>query len=231
MGKKIPSQRRGKGSPVYRVPSFRFTAPTRLFPASKKGGKVVDIIHDPGHSTPLALVKFEDSSTYVLPAAEGVYVNQEMNLAPRPGNVLRLADVPEGSTVFNIELSPDDGGKLVRSAGAYARLISKEGSRATLRLPSGQFKSISLACRAIVGIAAGGGRREKPYAKGGKKYHAMRAKNRLWPRVKGNVKNPVDHPFGGGKKGKTGKSITVGRNAPPGRKVGYIAARRTGRRK
>jgi len=232
MGKNIPLQRRGKGSVAYRVPSHRSLGDATLYPLAQQGKATIeDIVHSPFHTAPIAILKFEGSKRYMVQAAEGSHVGQVLSDEPANGNVLRIENIPEGSMIFNIELSPGDGGKLVRSGGTYARLVSKEAGKAVLRLPSGQFKTIQAACRAIIGVAAGGGKQEKPWVKAGKKFHAMRVKNRLWPKVKGNAKNPVDHPFGGGKKGKVGRPITVSRNAPAGAKVGYIAARRTGRRR
>lgn len=233
MGKQLPLQRRGRGTNSYRVPSHNFLAPINLYPIEKQGQActVEDIVDDPGHTTPLAVIKFQDGSRHHLPAAEGLRVGQQLGTSAEKGAVLPLSQIPEGSTIFCIELSRGDLGKLVRAAGNYARLVSKEGNKVVLRLPSGQFKTITDDCRAIVGVCAGGGRLEKPWVTAGKKFHAMKVKNRLWPKVKGNVKNPVDHPFGGGSHKRVGKPMTVSRNAPPGRKVGYIAARRTGRRR
>lgn len=232
MGKRLPLQRRGKGSGAYKNPSHRSAGNTCLFPLNQKGkGTIIDLVHSPGHTTPLAIIRFEDSTKYMIPAAEGVHINQVLTSGSTAGNILSIEKIPEGTMMFNIEISPGDGGKLVKSGGAYARLVSKEAGKAVIRLPSGQFKTISASCRAIIGVASGGGKKEKPWVKAGKKFHAMKAKNRLWPKVKGNVKNPVDHPFGGGKKGKVGRSITVSRHAPAGAKVGYIAAKRTGRKK
>jgi large subunit ribosomal protein L2 len=98
-----------------------------------------------------------------------------------------------------------------------------------VQLPSKKQMHIGASCRATIGIPAGGGRMTKPYAKAGKKFYAMRAVGRLWPKTSAVAKNPVDHPFGG--KTKPGKSVTVSRFAPPGRKVGSLSARRTGMRK
>jgi len=81
----------------------------------------------------------------------------------------------------------------------------------------------------MVGIVAGGGRIDKPMLKAGRNYHKYKAKRKSWPRVRGVAMNPVDHPFGGGNHQHIGKPSTVSRYAPPGRKVGLIAARRTGR--
>uniref|UniRef100_A0A8C4QML5 Large ribosomal subunit protein uL2 n=1 Tax=Eptatretus burgeri TaxID=7764 RepID=A0A8C4QML5_EPTBU len=91
------------------------------------------------------------------------------------------------------------------------------------------IKVISSANRAIVGVVAGGGRIDKPLLKAGRAYHKYKAKRNCWPRVRGVAMNPVEHPFGGGNHQHIGKPSTIRRDAPPGRKVGLIAARRTGR--
>ena len=96
-------------------------------------------------------------------------------------------------------------------------------------MPSKQFKTFNPNCLATVGVAAGGGLREKPFVKAGQKFYLKRARNKLWPRVSGVKMNPVDHPFGG--RTKPGISMTRSRHRPPGSKVGSISARRTGRRK
>uniref|UniRef100_A0A4W3ICC1 Large ribosomal subunit protein uL2 n=1 Tax=Callorhinchus milii TaxID=7868 RepID=A0A4W3ICC1_CALMI len=88
---------------------------------------------------------------------------------------------------------------------------------------------ISSANRAIIGVVAGGGRIDKPILKAGRAYHKYKAKRNCWPRVRGVAMNPVEHPFGGGNHQHIGKPSTIRRDAPAGRKVGLIAARRTGR--
>uniref|UniRef100_A0A673CQ70 Large ribosomal subunit protein uL2 n=2 Tax=Euacanthomorphacea TaxID=123369 RepID=A0A673CQ70_9TELE len=90
-------------------------------------------------------------------------------------------------------------------------------------------KVISSANRAVVGVVAGGGRIDKPILKAGRAYHKYKAKRNCWPRVRGVAMNPVEHPFGGGNHQHIGKPSTIRRDAPAGRKVGLIAARRTGR--
>jgi large subunit ribosomal protein L2 len=95
-------------------------------------------------------------------------------------------------------------------------------------MPSGSIRWFNPKCRAVVGIVAGGGRIDRPWLKAGKKYHKMKTRAAKYPRVSGVAMNPVDHPFGGGAWKHPGKPTTVSRNAPPGRKVGLIAARRTG---
>uniref|UniRef100_A0A9L0JX49 Large ribosomal subunit protein uL2 n=1 Tax=Equus asinus TaxID=9793 RepID=A0A9L0JX49_EQUAS len=98
-----------------------------------------------------------------------------------------------------------------------------------VKLPSGSKKVISSANRAVVGVVAGGGRIDKPILKAGRAYHKYKAKRNCWPRVRGVAMNPVEHPFGGGNHQHIGKPSTIRRDAPAGRKVGLIAARRTGR--
>jgi large subunit ribosomal protein L2 len=171
----------------------------------------------------------------MLLAAEGVHVGQEFRVGGEQvaeGNIIALKLVPEGTLIYNIEARPGDGGKFVRSGGTAALVVAREAGRVTVRLPSGAFKQLNPNCRATVGVVAGGGRNDKPLAKAGKAFYTWRSKGRLWPRVRGVAKNPVDHPHGGGNAHrKEGKPTTVARNTPPGRKVGHIAARRTGLRK
>src|SRR3989338_8931740 len=118
--------------------------------------------------------------------------------------------------------------KFARSAGTFCRIVTHDQRGTVVQLPSGSFKTVDSKCRAGIGIVAGAGREEKPLLKAGKHYHLMQARNKLWPVGKGVNMNPVDHPFGGGGHPHTGKPKTVSRNAPPGRKIGSIAARRTG---
>merc|ERR1712137_525269 len=105
----------------------------------------------------------------------------------------------------------------------------KVPSSATLKLPSGVKKSIPSTCRAMVGIVAGGGRLDKPLLKAGNAYHKYKVKRNCWPKVRGVAMNPVEHPHGGGNHQHIGHASTTRRSAPPGQKVGLIAARRTGR--
>ncbi|RZR74448.1 hypothetical protein BHM03_00037143 [Ensete ventricosum] len=99
----------------------------------------------------------------------------------------------------------------------------------TIKLPSGAKKIVPSNCRAMIGQVAGGGRTEKPLLKAGNAYHKFRVKRNCWPKVRGVAMNPVEHPHGGGNHQHIGHASTVRRDAPPGQKVGLIAARRTGR--
>ncbi len=146
------------------------------------------------------------------------------------GSVLPLKDVPEGTLVFNVELTPGDGGRLVRAAGTTAVVVT-QGERTVLRLPSGAFKELNPNCRAIVGVVAGAGRNEKPFYKAGKHVNAYRSLAKSAIVVRGVAKNPVDHPHGGGAHQHVGRPSTVSSGAPPGRKVGRLSPKKKSRRK
>ena len=129
--------------------------------------------------------------------------------------------------IYNIEMKPGDGGKLARAAGNAATIVS-HGKKTIVRLPSKAQKAFDNMCRATIGSVAGSGRGEKPIAKAGKNFYRNRARPKIWPKVRGVAMNAVDHPHGSGRKQTIGINSTVSRNAPPGRKVGHIAAKRTG---
>lgn len=131
----------------------------------------------------------------------------------------------------NVEAAPGDGGKLGRASGDYCTIIThnRENGKSRLRLPSGAKMSVPSVCRATVGVVAGGGRVDKPVLKAGRSWHKYKAKRNSWHKVRGVAMNPVEHPHGGGNKQHVGHATTVSRYAPPGQKVGLIAARRTGR--
>jgi large subunit ribosomal protein L2 len=235
MGKRLRLQRRGKGSPVYRAKSFRRLGEVRLPPVLKESIEtvVVDILHDPGRGAPIARVRYANGEERLVLAPEGIKVGDKLTCgisAPvEPGNTLFLAEVPEGTLIHNIESQPGDGGRFVRSPGAYATLIAHELGRATIQLPSGEIKEFDPRCRATIGVVAGGGRGDRPFMKAGKRHHLMLAKGKPYPKVRGVAMNVVNHPFGG--RGKhAGRPKTIARGASPGQKVGLISARRTGKR-
>ncbi len=196
-------------------------------------GTVVDIEHDPARSAPVAAVEFEDGDQRLVLAPEGIAVGDEIQVGVSaeiaPGNTLPLREIPEGVPVCNVERQPGDGGKFARSSGVSATLLTHDRKAAVVQLPSGEIRRLSPDCRATIGVVAGGGRTEKPFVKAGKKYHKMRARGTKWPRVRGVAMNAVDHPFGGGGRQHPGRPKSVSRHAPPGRKVGDIASRKTGR--
>ena len=235
MGRRIQGQRRGRGSSTFRAPSHRYKAELSHKKSEQKDtitGTVVGIEHDPARSAPIALVEFEDEQRMIL-APEGITVGEELQIGVsaeiKPGNTLPLAEIPEGVPVCNVERQPGDGGKFARASGVSAQLLSHDRKVAVVKLPSGEVKRLNPECRATIGVVAGGGRTEKPFVKAGKKYHKMKARGIKWPRVRGVAMNAVDHPFGGGGRQHPGQPKSVSRNAPPGRKVGDIASKRTGR--
>ncbi|MHA1595289.1 MAG: 50S ribosomal protein L2 [Candidatus Baldrarchaeia archaeon] len=238
MGKRILVQRKGRGGPTFRAPSHKRIAPVKYPPLDPNvtiKGKVVDLVHEPGRCMPVAFIKLENGQECVLLPHEGCYIGEEIvigaNAPIKMGNILPLKAIPEGTPIFNIESEPGDGGKFVRASGTYAVITTKTATSVYVQLPSGKVREFHPNCRATIGVVAGGGRTEKPFVKAGKVYHLSKAKSWKWPVVRGVAMNPVAHPHGGGSHQSPRKPTTVSRNAPPGRKVGHIAARRTGRKK
>jgi len=242
MGRRIQGQRRGRGSPTFRAPSHRYKGDlshrnVEDSEFSESGdvvsGTVVEIEHDPARSAPVADVAFDDGDRRLVLAPEGVGVGDEIQVgvsaAIEPGNTLPLAEIPEGVPVCNVEANQGDGGKFARASGVNATLMSHERNVAVVQLPSGDVKRLDPQCRATIGVVAGGGRTEKPLVKAGNKYHRAKARGTKYPTVRGVAMNAVDHPFGGGGRQHPGKPKSISRNAPPGRKVGDISSRRTGR--
>ncbi|MFC3477137.1 50S ribosomal protein L2 [Halobacterium litoreum] len=236
MGRRIQGQRRGRGTSTFRAPSHRYKAELshrKTEDTDVLAGEVVDIEHDPARSAPVANVKFEDGDQRLVLASEGTGVGDTVEVgisaSIEEGNTLPLAEIPEGVPVCNVESQPGDGGKFARASGVNADLVTHERDAAVVQLPSGEMKRLSPDCRATIGVVAGGGRTEKPHVKAGNKHHKMKARGTKWPRVRGVAMNAVDHPFGGGGRQHPGRPKSVSKNAPPGRKVGDIASKRTGR--
>ena len=234
MGKNLIQQKRGKGSTTYRSHSFKYKGESKQTKLSDEtvNGKIIDLINCPGHSAPLAQIRYDNGEEILVIAPEGVRVGETVqsgvNAVIKAGNIVPLKNVPEGTSIYNIENSPGDGGKFVRTSGTSARIVSKIREGVVIRLPSNKQKTFQSECRACIGIVAGSGRTEKPFLKAGKKYHAMKAKNKLYPSVSGTSMNSLSHPFGGSSSHTKGRPTQSSRNAPPGRKVGKIAPRRTG---
>ncbi len=235
MGKRIRAQRLGRGSPTYRARTKK-RKEVSLPQASEEGSKakVVDILHDRSRSAPVARIRYSDGEERLVLAPEGIKVGDELECgisAPiKPGNTLPLSEIPEGAPIHNLEGKPGKGGEFARASGTNAVLLAHDVSQAIVQMPSGEIRSFNPKCRATIGVVAGGGRREKPFVKAGKKHGERKGKGKLYPRVSGVAMNVVDHPFGSGRGRHAGRPRTVGRTAPPGQKVGLISARRTGKR-
>lgn len=239
MGKNIITQARGKGSPTYRAPSFRYKGKPKhrslTHDETEVLGLVVDFINCPGHTAPIACIEYEDGEMNIMLAGEGMKVGDTVECGksaePKKGNTITLGSLPEGTFVYNIEAQPGDGGKYVRSSGTFAKILTHARDHVVVQLPSKKKKKFSLACRATVGNLAGGGRPEKPIMKAGKRYYMMKANNKLYPVVSGSAMNAVDHPFGNKRTLRKSKAKPTSKHSPPGRKVGMVGARRTGKRK
>lgn len=238
MGHRIKTQNRGRGGPTYRAPSHQYKAELKHLGSDKVTvrGVIIDIEHDPARHTPIALVRLEGEGKKVyLLVTEGLGVGDQVAWGPeaevKNGNTMPISKIPTGSYICNIEARPGDGGKFVRASGVQAIIIDKTIDRVGVKMPSGKMKWFNSRCLATVGVVAGGGRGEKPFVKAGKKFHKMKSQATYWPRVRGVAMNVIDHPFGGGGHQHTGRPKTVSRGTSPGRKVGSVAARRTGRRK
>ena len=121
MGKRTRSQRRGS-SPKNKVSSHRFPASNRIPRVNDEIGVVIDLVHSPAHTAPLAKVKFDDGSISHFAAPEGISVGQNLsfgdNVSLRPGNVTKLSQIPEGTPICNIEARPGDGGKFAQMFGS-----------------------------------------------------------------------------------------------------------------
>ena len=240
MGKNIISQRRGRGTTTYRAHSFRWLADIkhrRLDDHEKNSsikGQIIDLLHSKGHSAPLALIKYSNNELGYIFAPELIKVGEEIESGIKArikvGNTLPLSNIPNGTSIYNIEVNPGDGGKLCRASGTSAIVISNSENEVMVELPSRKQKKFNPSCRATIGIIAGKGKLDKPWVKAGKKHHAMRARGKLYPRTSGVAMNAVDHPFGSGRGRKHTKKKSMSEFAPPGRKVGPVRARRTGRK-
>ncbi len=235
MGKRIGAQRKGRGSLTHRSPSHRYKTRIEYSELSKDNvtGTVTSIIHDSSKNAPVACISYGNGSKKHILAPEGIKVGSAVECggsAPiKLGNTLPLTKIPEGTPVFNIEVRPGDGGKLARSSGNYATVISHDAEKTVVKLPSKTFKSLNPQCRATIGVPAGGDRKSKPIGKAGINWHIKRTRGKQYPRTSAVAMNPVDHKFGGS--AKPGISKTTKKTASPGAKVGSFGAKRTGRRK
>jgi len=245
MGRVIRACRKGRGS-VFKAHTSHRKGAAKLRAidfAERHGyikGVVKDIVHDPGRGAPLAVIHFRNPNKpmkdkELMVAAEGMHIGQFIYCGKRAqltvGNVMPVGAMPEGTIICNLEEKTGDRGKVARASGNYATVIAHntDTKKTRVKLPSGCKKVVSSSNRAMVGIVAGGGRIDKPLLKAGRAYHKYKVKRNCWPKVRGVAMNPVEHPHGGGNHQHIGKASTVKRGASAGRKVGLIAARRTGR--
>ncbi len=236
MGKRLRSQRRGRGTNVYRAPSHRYKTMARYLHDEKDTileGTVTDIIKDPSKNAPIGIIKFNDDSQNSMILSEGTTTKTKIisgNKAPiAAGNILPLSNISEGTPIFNIESAPGDGGKFIRSSGMFGIVVSRDAKKVVVKMPSKKLKEFHIRCRATIGIVAGGEKKTKPFGNASAKYYAMKARNKKYPITSAVAMNAVDHPFGGC--ANPGIPKTTKRTAPPGAKVGSFAARRTGKKR
>ena len=169
------------------------------FKRNKDGMKatVLTIEYDPNRSANIALVQYEDGEKRYIIAPYGLKVGAEIVSGEGAdivaGNTLKLADIPLGTTIHNVELVPGKGAQLARSAGVSAQLMAKEGKYAQVRLPSGEVRLVSLDCKATIGLVGNIDHENVSIGKAGRKRHMG-----IRPTVRGVVMNPNDHPHGGG---------------------------------
>ena len=233
MGKRIIQQARGHGSMTYRVRRKAFSVRVGYDVRLKEGDElaVVKLVRSGGHSAPLAKMMGKDGKVFHNIAANGLYEGQKVLVGGHgTGDIARIGELKNGTEIFNIENKPKDGGKFIRGGGGFAVVQNKQGNIVDVLMPSKKIKKFNGNCRATIGRGAGGGRKDKPVLKAGKKYHIKKTKSKLWPRTSAVKMNAVDHPFGSGR-GKRIKSKIIQRFASPGQKVGLLRPRRTGRKK
>ncbi len=169
------------------------------FKRNKDGipAKVASVQYDPNRSANIALLNYADGEKRYILCPVGLTVGDTVLSGAgadiKAGNALLLQDIPVGTTIHNIELQPGKGGQIARSAGVSAQLMAKENNKATLRMPSGEMRYVSLKCKATIGTVGNIDHENVSVGKAGKTRH-MGVK----PTVRGVVMNPCDHPHGGG---------------------------------
>ena len=172
------------------------------FKRTKDGvpARVATIEYDPNRSSNIALLNYADGEKRYILAPARLAVGAEVSSGPgadiAPGCALPLANIPTGTTVHNVELTPGRGGQLGRSAGTSIQLVAKEGRYATLRLPSGEMRMVEVDCRATIGVLGNAEHELVDLGKAGRSRHLGKR-----PQTRGVAMNPVDHPHGGGEGG------------------------------
>ena len=199
---KITVRHRGGGNRrKYRIIDFK---------RNKDGipAKVATVEYDPNRTANIALLNYADGEKRYILAPVGIKVGDTLMSGPeadiKPGNALALKNMPVGTIIHNIELKPGKGAQLVRSAGVSAQLMAKEGTKALLRLPSGEMRYVSIECKATIGQVGNAEHGNVVIGKAGRVRHMG-----IRPTVRGSVMNHCDHPHGGGE----GRA-PIGRSGP-----------------
>src|SRR5881296_791868 len=190
LGRMTIRHRGGGHKRLYRLVDFK---------RDKEGvpARVAAIEYDPNRSAYIALLHYADGEKRYILAPQRLRVGATVESGPtadiRVGNSLPLANMPPGTVVHNVELTPGRGGQLARSAGVGVQLLAKEGDYVTLRLPSGEMRMVRAECRATVGVIGNADHQNITVGKAGRKRHMG-----VRPQTRGTAMNPVDHPHGGG---------------------------------
>jgi large subunit ribosomal protein L2 len=189
-GRKTSRHRGGGAKRLYRKIDFK----------RRKDGvpaKVAAIEYDPNRSAYIALLHYVDGEKRYILAPQRLAVGMTVESGERPdirvGNALPLANMPTGTVVHNVELTPGRGGQMGRAAGTSIQLVAKDAGMATLRLPSGEMRMVRAECRATVGTIGNADHQNVTIGKAGRKRHLG-----VRPQTRGTAMNPVDHPHGGG---------------------------------
>jgi large subunit ribosomal protein L2 len=198
-GRKTSRHRGGGAKRLYRKIDFK----------RRKDGvpaKVAEIEYDPNRSAYIALLHYADGEKRYILAPQRLRVGATVESGPgadiRVGNSLPLSNMPPGTLVHNVELTPGRGGQMGRAAGTGIQLLAKEGEYVTLRLPSGEMRMVRAECRATIGTIGNTDHQNVKIGKAGRKRHMG-----VRPQTRGTAMNPVDHPHGGGE-----GSTTAGRH-------------------
>ena len=159
--------------------------------------EVIGIEYDPNRSANIALIKYEDGTLSYIIAPKGLKVGATVISAEKAdikvGNCMKMANIPVGTLIHNVEINPNQGAKLVRVAGQSAQLMAKEGKYVHLRLPSGEMRLVLDTCKATIGVIGNEEHENVKLGKAGATRHLGKR-----PEVRGSAMNPNDHPHGGG---------------------------------
>jgi len=197
-GRITSRHKEGGAKKLYRVIDFK---------RNKFGveGKVAAIEYDPYRNCRIALINYVDGEKrYILQPSglkvDDIIISNESGVDIKPGNAMKLKNIPVGTIIHNIEMKPGHGGQLARSAGGYAQLMGREEKYVILRLPSGEMRKILGECIASIGTVGNEEFSNMVIGKAGRNRHRG-----IRPQTRGTAMNPIDHPHGGGE-GKTGSS-------------------------
>lgn len=175
---------------LYRIIEF---SQTRM----NEPAKVIALEYDPNRTAFIALIEYKDGVKQYIIAPQDMKTGSEIIFSEKatlnPGNRIKLKNIPVGTNVYNIEMEPGKGGKVVRSAGSAAQVLAQDGEYTSLKMPSTEIRKFRGECFASIGMVSNPENRFYRVGKAGKSRHKGRR-----PHVRGSAMNPVDHPHGGG---------------------------------